>query len=155
MPTKLDVVAACRKYWFLLLLVPACIYAWVMSYPSATVSYSTDAKNELLYAWNVKHKTRLDKLPPGDEAFATGDLLPDEKFFMEFSWRDGKGHSHCISLTPSRRKTHVYLDAGGNLEPDKGSATDNTLLKRCRLDLVRPDQDISHVTGTSKATNPT
>lgn len=67
-----------------------------------------------------------------------GFLSPNSEFFMEFSWHGEQGRWHCISVTPQWPNTAIYLDATGNLDKGKESATTAGRLKPCEWDLARP-----------------
>jgi len=57
---------------------------------------------------------------------------------MEFSWAAENERWHCISITPKWPNTHVFLDADGNIDIEKGSVIDGVRLKECQWDLVKP-----------------
>jgi len=125
--------------WLLIPIIAAgALYLWLWLTPSATIHYHEDAKDEQWYVWNVQHRIYRGQMEPGGGSFGSGYLFPDDGFFMEFGWWNNKDPGHCISITPTLRGTHVYLDANGNIDWRPGSGTDVELLKRCELDTTPP-----------------
>lgn len=117
----------------LLPLLALCLIAlWdVYVLPGATVNYSKDAKQGLRYTWNVQDRIYRGRMSPGNAVSDHGYLFPDTEFFMEFSWAAENERWHCISITPKWPNTHVFLDADGNIDIEKGSVIDGVRLKEC------------------------
>lgn len=103
------------------------------------VHYTKDGRDEFSYFWNVQDRIYRGRMSPGGGTIDHGFIFPDENFFVEFSWRNRNGgRSHCISITPKWRNTHIYLDADGNIDMREESGTDVERLKECQWDLAKP-----------------
>jgi hypothetical protein len=121
------------------LLVLQLIALWeIYVLPTATVHYSKEALQGIRYTWNVQDRIYRGRIPPGSTTSEHGFVSPDAEFFMEFSWAVENKRWHCISITPKRPNTHIYLDVDGNIEIQEGSGTDVGQLKKCQWDVVDP-----------------
>jgi hypothetical protein len=134
-----------RWLWILLLplllplLVVLLIALWqIIVLPTATVHYSRNGIDELRFIWNVQHRIYKGGLPPGSSTRDHGFLFPDDKFFMEISWWNDNALRHCVNITPKWPNTHIYLDANGDIDYSKSSATDSDRLKQCITDTASP-----------------
>lgn len=122
----------------LLLMLVTPFILWRVLLPTATVHLSEDAQEPLRFFWNVSDRIYRGSIAPGDLISDTGFIFPDSEFFMEFSWQVGGGRRHCISITPTRSTTHVYLDLNGDIDMSTKKASDASLLKVCQWDLEKP-----------------
>jgi hypothetical protein len=122
------------------LLVPLfAIVIWQIAVlPTVTVHYPVEGEEKLRFVWNVQDRIYKGRMPPGSAVSDDGFLMPDEDFFMVFSWHSEKGRWHCISITPEWPRTHIYLDVYGNIDMRKESGTDIDRLKRCEWDKADP-----------------
>lgn len=111
---------------------------WHSALPTVTVHYPKEGREELRYVWNVKDRIYRGRMPPGSSVSDNGFLFPNSEFFMEFSWQSQLDRWHCISVTPTRPETHIYLDANGDIETREDSGTDTDRLKQCEWDLAKP-----------------
>lgn len=132
-----------RRTWLIRVLwIPVVYFAithWDIALPTVNVHYSKAGQNEFRYIWNVQDRIYKGGMRPGGGAMDNGFFLPDDEFFMEFSWwsKEG-GRNHCISITPKWPNTDIYLDADGNIDMRKESGTDVDRLKQCQWDLAKP-----------------
>jgi hypothetical protein len=127
-----------RKRWLWMLVVSLIITQWDIIFPTVTVHYSQEAKEELKYIWNVQHRIFKGRMQPGGGTRDYGFLFPDERFFMEISWWNDKDLRHCVNITPTWSNTHIYLDANGDIDRSEGSGTDSDRLKQCVTDTATP-----------------
>ncbi|MGC5700730.1 hypothetical protein J4P02_11090 [Pseudomonas sp. NFXW11] len=112
---------------------------WQVALPTVTVHYSAEGREELRYIWNVQDRIAKGGMLPGGGATDHGALFPDDEFFMEFSWwSKNTGRNHCISITPQWPHSAIYLNAEGDLDLGKTSATDRRRVQECHWDRARP-----------------
>jgi hypothetical protein len=105
---------------------------WYVATPVVNIYYSENGKEELRYVWITPNATYKERMLPGQSTFDTGDIFPNEKFFMMFDWWSEGGIRNCIYITPKWPRTKIYLDGNGDIDTQKTAIEDMSRVKPCR-----------------------
>ncbi|MND85338.1 hypothetical protein D3C76_341970 [compost metagenome] len=71
------------KRWLWIPVLFLAITQWDILFPTATIRYSKDAKEELKYIWNVQHRILKGKMLPGGGTWDYGSIFADENFLWK------------------------------------------------------------------------
>lgn len=118
--------------WTLVMLaIQLSILFWYVAKPDVTVHYSAQGPGTLSYVLNIEDSIERGRLEPGHSFSDNGFIFPADDFFMQFDWWFDGG-SHCVQIKPKWPKTHIYIDANGELDRRPESGTDMDRLLRCK-----------------------
>lgn len=120
-----------RSFWRVLLLTLTATYSfWYMATPRVSVYYSGEGAGPLSFVWDTYNGVYKGKITPGSATGDTGDIFPNERFFMDFHWTASR-KNNCIRINPKWPETNIYIGADGKIDMSEGSGTDVDRLHKC------------------------
>lgn len=105
-------------------------FLWYAALPRVHVYYSSVAQGQLDFVWDTNNVVYRGEISPGGVTADTGDVFPDENFFMILFWT-ALERNHCIMVNPKWFTTNIYIGPDGTIDRSPGGGTDVDRLSPC------------------------
>jgi hypothetical protein len=124
------------KFKYIISLIAfASLLFWRMATPVVHVHYSSKGTEPLKLIWNTQHSIHKERILPGQATFDTGQIFPNEEFFMMFNWWFDKGLQRCVDIQTKRGDVlNIYLNETGRIDTAKTGHEVIARLKPCAGD---------------------